>query len=285
MGEKKAFSTILVETGGVMIATPKHWIMAHFGVILFFAWLLSGCQDNSFLQNVVYGSFGGNQQSTNSVERDVEAPDVFRTSEAGLWDGRPSLGGIWVAHPETNIPERVIIRNGSNKKFVIGALYRRETVSPGPQLVLSSEAAEELGMSAGVPANLTVIALRKRSIYENTPDQSVGKTDSASEKTEVLSSTPYPTQLASTASSVEPTRFDLKKSFIQIGIFGVEQNAKNTAEAMRQIGIVPTVKTYKRNKRTFWRVIVGPAGTADEQMTLFQKIKTVGFKDAYAVTH
>ncbi len=268
-----------------MIATPKHWIMAHFGVIIFCAWLLSGCQNNRFLQNVVFESFGSNRQSTKSVERDVEAPDVFSTSEAGLWDGRPSLDGNWVAHPETNIPERVIIRNGSNKKFVIGTLFRRETVNPGPRLVLSSEAAKGLGMSAGVPANLTVVALRKRSISENIPDQRVGTMDSASVKAEVLSSNPSPTQSAPTAPPLQPTGFDLKKPFIQIGIFGVEQNAKNTAESMRQIGIVPILKTYKRNKRIFWRVLVGPAGTTDEQMTLFQKVKAVGFKDAYAVTH
>ena len=80
-------------------------------------------------------------------------------------------------------------------------------------------------------------------------------------------------------------RFDLEKPFIQIGIFSVEQNAKNTAESMRHRGIVPITKTFKRKNRTFWRVLVGPASTAEEQITLFQKVRTVGFKDAYAVTH
>ena len=63
---------------------------------------------------------------TNLVERDVEAPDVVNISEAGLWDGRPSLGGIWVAHPDAKDPEKVIIRNPQNGKSVIGALFRRE---------------------------------------------------------------------------------------------------------------------------------------------------------------
>ena len=268
-----------------MIATLKHWKMAQLGAIIVCAWLLSGCKGNDFLQNVVDGSYKANLKITDSVERDVEAPDVFRTSEAGLWDGRPALGGIWVAHPETDIPERVIIRNGSNEKFVIGALFRRDTVSPGPRLVLSSEAAEALGMSAGVPENLTVVALRKRSISEKISDKSVGATASAPVKTEVLWSTSSPTPSTSTAPPVNPARFDLEKPFIQIGIFGVEQNAENTAESMRQMAIVPIVKTYERNNRTFWRVLVGPAGTADEQMSLFQKVRAVGFKDAYAVTH
>lgn len=29
--------------------------------------------------------------STRLVEREVEAPEVFQVTEAGLWDGRPSL--------------------------------------------------------------------------------------------------------------------------------------------------------------------------------------------------
>ena len=268
-----------------MIATPQNWKIARVGTFIFCAWLLGGCQNSSFSQKVLDMSFGANQQNNYPVERDVEAPHVFRASEAGFWDGRPSLGGIWVAHPETDIPERVIIRHGSNKKFVIGALFRSDAASPGPRLVLSSEAAEALGMSAGVPANLLVVALRKRSISENTPDQSTSTTGSTYGERKVSSATPISTLSAATASAATHVRYDLEKPFIQIGIFGVEQNAKNTAEVMRLKGIVPIIKTYKRNNRKFWRVLVGPASTAEERMTLFQKVRTVGFKDAYAVTH
>ena len=83
------------------------------------------------------------------VERDIEAPEVFSVNEAGLWDGRPSLGGVWVAHPTVTDPERVIIRNTANDKFVIGALFRRELENPGPALQVSSDAAEALGLLAG----------------------------------------------------------------------------------------------------------------------------------------
>ena len=54
------------------------------------------------------------QTETTLVERDVEAPEVFSVTESGLWDGRPSLGGVWVAHPDVGDPERIIIRNTSN---------------------------------------------------------------------------------------------------------------------------------------------------------------------------
>ena len=95
------------------------------------------------------------------VERDVEAPEVFSLSEAGLWDGRPSLGGVWVAHSSVKDPERVIIRNSKNGKSVIGALFRREAENPGPSLQISSDAAAALEILAGAPAELSVTALRR----------------------------------------------------------------------------------------------------------------------------
>lgn len=92
---------------------------------------------------------------------DVEAPEVFQVNEPGLWDGRPSLGGIWVAHPDVTEPERVRIVNTENGEEVIGALFRRERDLPGPALQVSSDAAEALGLLAGAPTTLRVTALRR----------------------------------------------------------------------------------------------------------------------------
>jgi hypothetical protein len=96
--------------------------------------------------------------------QDVEAPEIFSKTDLGLWDGRPSLGGIWVAHPDVKEPQRVIIRNTANSKSVIGALFRRERVNPGPAIQVSSEAAAPLGMLAGAPVKLSVIALKREEV-------------------------------------------------------------------------------------------------------------------------
>lgn len=103
-------------------------------------------------------------------QRDVEAPDVFQVTEAGLWDGRPSLGGVWVAHPNVVQPERVKITNTANDKSVTGALFRRERNLPGPALQVSSAAAEKLGLLAGAPARLTVVALRREVVEPPAPE-------------------------------------------------------------------------------------------------------------------
>ncbi|WP_170325640.1 SPOR domain-containing protein [Ruegeria arenilitoris] len=107
---------------------------------------------------------------SNASGASVEAPDVFNVVEAGLWDGRPSLGGIWVAHPDVTQPERVVIKNTSNNKSITGALFRRERSQPGPALQLSSAAAEKLGILAGAPTKVEVIALRRKPVEEKEPE-------------------------------------------------------------------------------------------------------------------
>lgn len=94
------------------------------------------------------------------VERDVEDPRVFSRRENALWDGRPSLGGVWVAHPDVRSPERVIIRNTENGRETIGALFRRERMNPGPAFQVSGEAANAIGILAGAPTMIEVVALR-----------------------------------------------------------------------------------------------------------------------------
>jgi cell division septation protein DedD len=129
---------------------------------------LAGCAEGAKPLGFLGGGGGEGTAATSTtiVERDVEAPQVFQVSEAGLWDGRPSLGGVWVAYPGVDDPERVIIRNSSNDRFVIGALFRRERENPGPRLQVSSDAADALGMLAGQPVTLQVTALRREEAAE-----------------------------------------------------------------------------------------------------------------------
>ncbi len=96
--------------------------------------------------------------------QEVERPDIFGTRELALWDGRPSLGGIWVAHPDVADPERVRIGNTTNGQTISGALFRRERANPGPRIQLSSDAAAALGVLAGQPTELTVVVLRQEEV-------------------------------------------------------------------------------------------------------------------------
>ncbi len=115
--------------------------------------------------------------SSTTVNRDVERPDVFSVTEKALWDGRPSLGGVWVAYPANVDPERVIIRNNSNGKSVIAALFRRERDNPGPKIQLSSDAAVALGIVAGSPTEITIVVLRREEIVVEVPAAAVAVAD------------------------------------------------------------------------------------------------------------
>ena len=281
--------------------------------------LLAGCDENG--QFVAMQAFQSNTETSGTpepgapiktVERDVEAPDVFSATEAGLWDGRPSLGGVWVAHPDVSEPERVIIRTPTNNKFVVGALFRRERDIPGPRLQISSDAAEALGMLAGAPAELNVTALRKEEVPVEQPvvdTSAIEQVDAVEEPAAVTTTsldpiasaaaaldapTPAttgiqpaaaPEQPIQAAATTRPTPSNLSKPFIQIGIFSVEANATRTSNRMRDAGIVPVTKTFERDGKTFWRVVVGPATSSAERGQLLNKVKEEGFTDAYAVSN
>lgn len=243
------------------------------------------------------------------VERDVEAPEIFSVTEPGLWDGRPSLGGVWVAHPDVTDPERVIIRNTANDRTVIGALFRRERDNPGPALQVSSDAANELGVLAGAPATLSVIALRREEApevvpaaitdFDTPPEVQATSLDpiagaaAAIDAAESVVSAPVETAALAPAVSADPAPAPaptpvtggLEKPFVQIGIFSVEANANRTAERLRGDGLSTRVLAQNSQGRPFWRVIVGPAPTAADRAAILEKVKSLGFSDAYFVTN
>ena len=134
------------------------------------AGLLTGCVDSGGGAGAGDGAgFAAAPAKKKSGAQDVEAPEVFEATESALWDGRPSLGGIWVAAPEVTNPERAIMFNPATGKSVTGALFKRERENPGPRLQLSSDAAEALGILAGQPTEIRVTALRKVEVEEAAP--------------------------------------------------------------------------------------------------------------------
>lgn len=278
---------------------------------------LTGCDANGSFQFPPLGdsldtSPSVSGQTTELIERDVEAPEVFEVTQQGLWDGRPSLGGVWVAYPDVAEPERVIIRNQETGAFVIGALFRRERENPGPALQVSSDAAAALGMLAGAPATLNVTALRREeaavpvevlptadfdapSEISEAPLDPIAGAEAALasiEMAEAASSDAAPAEVqtlaqiqtpAPSAAASAPLPSRLERPYIQIGIFSIEANANNTATAMRTAGLTAQVVRQQSQGSTFWRVIVGPATNTAERARQLALVKDRGFTDAYFV--
>lgn len=366
-----------------MAVLPKTLWTVPFAALL----LVAGCEEGA---NPFQGDVSRASDETLDIpegpaviERDVEAPEIFSADETGLWDGRPSLGGIWVAHPDVGDPERVVIRNTENGQEVIGALFRRERDNPGPRIQVSSEAAEELKMLAGKPAELSVVVLRRK-------EQEVERQEPAPETVDVAAAMPEPgevtaaqievapiepatsaaeiaeaasqeapaiqvaeaapapaaeapaaprrtaaeiaaealrvfkrpapapaeeatTQLAAAAPAatrpalpqtsaarisdalsgqknvIEEPKAEpastLAKPFIQIGIFSRIENAEFAGLELRDNGVVPEIRETQSNEKRFWRVLVGPAQNRTEQSALLEKVKALGYSDAYAVSN
>ncbi len=150
--------------------------------------LLLGCVDSTGKKGA--GDTAGLSEAPikkKASGQEVEAPEVFQATDSALWDGRPSLGGIWVASPDVENPERVVMFNPATGKSVTGALFKRERENPGPRLQLSSDAAEALGILAGAPTEIRVTALRKEKeeVAEEAPTEAApadaAKTDPAAE--------------------------------------------------------------------------------------------------------
>jgi len=244
------------------------------------------------------------------VERDREAPEVFSAQEPALWDGRPSLGGVWVAHPDVDDPQRVMIRNLENSKFVIGALFRRERENPGPRLQVSSDAAAELGILAGKPTDLSVVAIIREQVTIE-PDVEIPVQEDEIEATalddpvaemaaaaiaaaETPTTKPVPrpagraapaqAEVADPAPAPAPAPGGLDKPFIQIGIFNVEANANQVTELLRNSGIIPTIRPFTSEGKEYWRVLVGPVTSAAERRQIIARVRGLGFEDAYSVT-
>ena len=157
-----------MKSGANMDRQGKPWL----GVAIVATFALGACQTGSqSADGTGAAAPSGAVSPEGSVEKEVEAPEVFQLTAKGLWDGRPSLGGSWVAHPDVTDPERVLVRNTANGKSITGALFRRERDQPGPSLQVSSDAAEELGLLAGQPTELSVVALRKQEVELPPPPQ------------------------------------------------------------------------------------------------------------------
>ncbi len=252
-------------------------------------------------------------KSVKLIDRDVEAPDVFQASDSALWDGRPSLGGVWVASPDAVDPERVIMRNPANGKFVIGALFKRERDNPGPSLQISSDAAAALGLLAGQPAQISVTALRREEAPAEVsasapildaaetvqPETLAGAanapapqplaqqpTGAGTVATTALAPAPAADIAAATAAALSPATPTAPAApvinaatgpYIQIGIFSVEANAKRAVATLNAAGVAASMRTDTSNGKTYWSV--GARGDG----SVLAKVKAAGFNDAYVV--
>lgn len=103
---------------------------------------------------------------TRLTEAEVPRPELYSESGIAVWDGRPSIGAVWVAHPLVEQARRVRITVTETGVSAPGALLKRDPSIPGPPFLLSGDAAARLGVQPGVPARIEVVALERDIVAE-----------------------------------------------------------------------------------------------------------------------
>ncbi|MEM9060349.1 MAG: SPOR domain-containing protein [Pseudomonadota bacterium] len=127
------------------------------------------------------------------------APEIFEATGLAIWDGKRTLQGVWVAHPLASSARRVRIFNQDNGQAVDGALFKRDAAGGGASVLISSEAAQLLGMDVGTPAELRIVAVSpvQRDRQPEPSDGAVAADES--------STTPEPAETQPVAPAAEET--------------------------------------------------------------------------------
>lgn len=191
-----------------------------------------------------------------------EKPEILDISAAVIWDGNQTLGGNWISHPGVDSPERVLIKNISNGKSVVGAIFQQTKKMKSEAALISSDAAKALDIAQDEQTKVQIVAIR-------VPDSTAPTTIIAKTKTEK-------------SASLETK---LSKPFIQVGIFGVQDNANKTKDKMSKLNLPVNILDFQIKGKPYWRVVAGPASTADSRKNMLKDIKSAGFTDAYYVSN
>lgn len=278
---------------------------------------LAGCEEG--LSGITPDTPASTGDTVETVEIDVTAPEAFSITDMALWDGRPTFGGVWIAYPDIEKPERVRIRNDATGKEVIGALYKRERDFPGPKIELSADAAAALGVQAGTPVELTIIALRRKTIEviveAEEPNMTTPLQRPVPEPTEtsapvekpveepaeivipeakapeivvppVVASAPTPiieTDIEETA--LPPIRAasdtaDGQSTYIQIATLQSKSRADAVIVKLITAGLEAEIRERQAGGKTQYRIIVGPAKSPEALEIMMSVVKELGYKDA-----
>ena len=191
-----------------------------------------------------------------------EKPEILDISTSVVWDGDQTLGGNWISHPDVASPERVLIKNISNGKSIVGAIFQQtKKINPGFALI-SSDAAKALSVTQNEKTKVQIVAVRELESSEQ-PKISSEPNKANNPSLQIIASKP----------------------FIQVGIFGVQNNAKKTEDQMLKLNLPVNILDFKIKGKPYWRVVVGPASTSNSRENILKTIKSAGFTDAYYVSN
>ena len=199
--------------------------------------------------------------SANNTKNETfdERPEILDISASVIWNGNQTLGGNWISHPNVASPERVLIKNIANGKSIVGAVFQQTKTGSA---LISSDAAKALGIAQNEKTEVKIVAVRA-------PE--------SSDQPKII--------LEPNTSNNASLKMIASKPFIQVGIFGVQNNAKKAKDQMVKLNLPVNILDFQIKGKPYWRVVVGPASTSDRRKIMLKTIKSAGFTDAYIVSN
>ena len=191
-----------------------------------------------------------------------EKPEILDISASVIWDGDQTLGGNWISHPDVASPERVLIKNISNGKSIVGAVFQQTKKTKIGYALISSDAAKALDIAQNEKTKVQIVAVRAPESSD--PPRVISEPNKANSA---------------------PLEIIASKPFIQVGIFGVQNNAKKAKGQMLNLNLPVNILDFQIKEKPYWRVVVGPASTSDSRKNMLKAIKSAGFTDAYYVSN
>ena len=205
-------------------------------------------------------------------------PSAFHAADLAQWDGVRTLPGIWIAHPMAETARRVRLTNGETGAQVDAAMFRRDPNLSGPRIIVSSEAAERLGLMPGHATPVTIEGLAYR------VDTEAVVAGAAAE------SVPTPAEVLAEAIAAEPVASvsapdgagDITdgRHFIQAGVFGQPENAARLVEKLRAADLPASELPLTLGERQLTRVLVGPYRTIAERDSALETVRKLSPADA-----
>ena len=228
-------------------------LIGKFLLALSFVFTIAGCSPLINKSN--------SAKNTANVTLD-EKPEILDISASVIWDGDQTLGGNWISHPNVASPERVLIKNIANGKSIVGAVFQQTKKTKTGSALISSDAAKALDIVQNEKTKVQIVAVRVPESSDQPSITSKSKT-AKNASLEIIASKP----------------------FIQVGIFGVQNNAKKTKDQMLNLNLPVNILDFQIKEKPYWRVVVGPASTSDNRKKMLKAIKSAGFTDAYHVSN
>jgi cell division septation protein DedD len=229
---------------------------------------------------------------------------LFFAEAQTLWDGLPSMGGVWAAHPgigRSMVVEAVNLDTGRSMRLPALRLNQR----PGrPVIQLSAEAALALGMAPGRLTMVRLTGLRAKPaspapgavetfvIAAPAPAPAIRPDIAATAATGVVPPADAPPRDAGTLAALSPgnaptpaqrpaTRVAMVPSsaapYVQVGAFSQPSNAGTAAALLRARGL--TVVQIPAGRLS--RVLLGPFDDMFAARRARDLAVQIGFADAY----